>query len=48
MKSLLVLLALSACVFAEVKEEDNVLILTNDNFDEVIEGTDYILVEFCK
>ncbi len=50
MKSVLVLiaLALTACVYAEVKEEENVLILTTDNFDEVIEATDYVLVEFCE
>ena len=50
MRSVLVLiaLALTACVYAEVTEEENVLVLTTDNFEEVIEATDYVLVEFCK
>ncbi|XP_064406926.1 protein disulfide-isomerase 2-like [Halichondria panicea] len=48
MRSVLVLiaLALTACVYAEVTEEENVLVLTTDNFEEVIEATDYVLVEF--
>ncbi len=50
MKSLLILIALvlTAFVNAEVKEEENVLILTTDNFEEVTEGHQYILVEFCE
>lgn len=50
MKSLVILiaLALTAFVNAEVQEEENVLVLTTDNFEEVIEGNDYVLVEFCE
>lgn len=31
---------------AEVKEEDGVLVLTKDNFQSVVEGNDFVLVEF--
>ncbi len=50
MKSLLFLiaLALTAFVNAEIETEENVLILTTDNFEEAIEGNDYVLVEFCE
>lgn len=50
MRSLVILLALAltGCMSADVEEEDNVLVLTTENFDGVIENTDYILVEFCK
>ena len=44
-----VCLLLSA-VFAEVKieTEEDVLVLTKDNFDEALEKYEHILVEFCK
>lgn len=43
----LALLALVAAAFAaEIKEEENVLVLTNDNFDEAVETHSNILVEF--
>jgi len=32
----------------EVKEEDNVLVLTDKNFDAVITANRHVLVEFCK
>lgn len=32
----------------EVKEEDNVLILTEKNFDHVVTTNQHLLVEFCK
>ena len=32
----------------EVTEEEGVIVLTDDNFDHVVENTKYLLVEFCK
>ena len=32
----------------EVKEEDNVLVLTEKNFDSVVTSNRHVLVEFCK
>lgn len=44
-----VLLSLVAFAFGEdIKEEDNVLVLTQDVFDQAITDHEYILVEFCK
>merc|ERR1712154_414468 len=31
---------------AEIKKEEGVLVLTNDNFQEAVDGNEYILVEF--
>lgn len=46
--TLLFLVALVGLGFAEFEEEDNVLVLTNDNFQKALETHQYILVEFCK
>jgi protein disulfide-isomerase A1 len=48
MKLIFVLAAafLVSLVVADVELEDNVLVLTSDNFDEVIKQNKYILVEF--
>ena len=35
------------CSLEDIKREDGVLVLTNDNFEEATTGTT-ILVEFCK
>lgn len=45
-------LALFALAFAEYETEEGVIIGTNDNFDDIINNNDYVLVEFyapwCK
>ncbi|XP_077870595.1 protein disulfide-isomerase 2-like [Saccoglossus kowalevskii] len=48
MKYFFAFLACVAIVYgeADIAEEDDVLILTTDNFQEVIDGNDYVLVEF--
>jgi protein disulfide-isomerase A1 len=49
MKKIYVTLAIScilALSMAVVEEEDHVLVLTDDNFDEVIKEHDHLLVEF--
>jgi hypothetical protein len=33
---------------AEIEEEGNVLIANTENFKEIVEGNDHVLVEFCK
>lgn len=48
MRMALFLIALVGLGFAEIEEEDNVLVLTNDNFQQAIDTYPYILVEFCK
>lgn len=45
------LLALAVGVFcadAEIKTEDGVLVLNDDNFKSAIADNEFILVEFCK
>lgn len=44
------ILALSGLVHceAEIKAENHVLVLTNDNFKSAITDNEHILVEFCK
>lgn len=44
----LCLLATAAVFGAETKEEENVLVLTKENFEENTKAHKYLLVEFCK
>lgn len=39
---------LPSIVADEVTKEENVWVLTNDNFDSVVSENKYVLVEFCK
>ena len=41
-----VVLALCALAQAEIKKEEGVLVLTNDNFEEAVDGNEFVLVEF--
>ena len=46
--SAIVLFSLLGLVFCEIQEEENVLVLTNDNFEDAVKDNKYILVEFCE
>merc|ERR1712061_251572 len=46
MKFLIVLAVLGAVTRAEIKKEEGVLVLTTDNFDEAIDGNEFVLGEF--
>lgn len=46
MKSLAILFAILLAVSAEFTEEDNVLVLTTDTFQEALDQFKFILVEF--
>ncbi|KAJ8687889.1 hypothetical protein QAD02_023684 [Eretmocerus hayati] len=43
---LLLLVASLSYVLADIKTEEDVLVITKDNFDEALEKHDYILIEF--
>jgi len=43
---LAVTLLVSQCALATIEEEENVLVLTNSNFDEAVKSNKYMLVEF--
>lgn len=42
------LLIAYAATESEVELEDGVLVLTEDNFDSVVQDNEFVLVEFCK
>lgn len=44
----LCLAVLTLTVRGEIAEEDDVLVLTSNNFDDAIKENNFILVEFCK
>ena len=56
MKTFVIQLAAIFCIFcntnaekaAEVNTVDEVLVLTESNFDQVIASNKHVLVEFCK
>ena len=37
-----------AAYAAEPKQEENVYVLTNDNFDDFVKENEFVLAEFCK
>jgi len=41
-------LVIVAVATAQYAEEENVLVLTKDNFDQAVADFKYLLVEFCK
>ena len=46
MKVLLSLLLTIAVTHAEIETDEGVLVLTEDNFQEAVDGNDFVLVEF--
>merc|ERR1711923_263950 len=46
MRNLLLLAMFGTLALAEIKKEEGVLVLTSDNFQEAVDGNEFILVEF--
>merc|ERR1712045_245686 len=46
MRNLLLLAMFGTFALAEITKEEGVLVLTNDNFQEAVDGNEFILVEF--
>ena len=36
-----------ACVFSQIPEEEDVLVLSTENFGQAVEDNKFVLVEFC-
>ena len=47
-RCLLALAGLFVVVATDVLEEDNVLVITGENFKQVLEANEFLLLEFCK
>ena len=48
MLSVLLLSVLALAANAEIATEENVLVLTNDNFQGAVDDNEFVLVEFCE
>lgn len=48
LKFLSFVLLSSLVIAGDIKEEEGVLVLTVDNFDQAVKDNEHILVEFCK
>ena len=48
MRVWLMLMAVAGLALAEYTEEDHVLVLTDDNFQQALDDFNYVLVEFCE
>merc|ERR1711902_451058 len=46
MRNLLLLAMFGTLALAEITKEEGVLVLTNDNFQEAVDGNEFVLVEF--
>ena len=44
----LILIALVAVAYCEIKEENDVLVVTAKNWDEVVTDGSMVLIHFCK
>ena len=45
---LLAIAGLALAGAAEVEEEDDVLVVTGDNYKQILEENEFVLLEFCK
>ena len=44
----MILVSLFALATCEIEEDEGVLVLKADNFDEAIAANQYIMVQFCE